>query len=60
VRLNAGSDMEDYSLDVFVNNVNNLFNEAPPFFNNANGYDPSAPTRWAGWRTWVSGPAGKE
>jgi len=98
VRLNAGWDMEDYSLDVFVNNiggyknwgggtinplvldangnvsgggdyvhswttvdlhaswdfahggllgesqvyvdVNNLFNEAPPFFNNTNGYDP--------------------
>jgi len=98
VRLNAGWDMEDYSLDVFVNNiggyknwgggtitplildtngnvsgggdyvhswttvdlhaswdfshggmlgesqvyvdVNNLFNESPPFFNNANGYDP--------------------
>jgi iron complex outermembrane receptor protein len=97
-RLNVGWDMDDYSLDVFVNNVggyrnwgggtitpltldangnvsgggdvvhswttvdlhgswsfshegllgdsqvyvdvNNLFNEAPPFFNNSNGYDP--------------------
>jgi iron complex outermembrane receptor protein len=98
VRLNAGWDMDDYSFDIFVNNVGgyknwgggtinpllldangnvsgggdyvhswttadlhaswnfshagmfgdsqlyidvtNLFNEAPPFFNNANGYDP--------------------